>query len=144
MGPLERPPLTLRLFESGFPDSEGVEVTLPIELGTGLVPATHLDEGWKTNRMLGLYFDPGNGWIYHPDLKWLFLWPEVIDGGLYLWSPDTGWIWTRENLFPSFWHYQGNAGAGTWIRWARGTRDPAWFYDYSLNDGEGGWMNFGE
>lgn len=135
--------ITLRLFESGFPDSEGVEVTVPIHLGTGLVPSGRPAEGWKTSRWLGLYFDQGDGWIYHPDLEWLFIGPEVIQDGIFIYTP-VGWVWSNEKLWPYLWHYKGNNGAGTWIYWARGTREPAWFFDFSLNDGAGAWMTFEE
>ncbi|OUU07355.1 MAG: hypothetical protein CBC00_09275, partial [Verrucomicrobia bacterium TMED40] len=54
---------------------------------------------WKRNSWFGYYHDGGSGWIYHPELEWIY--PSSPDGNsswLYLHEMD--WAWTTADFYP--------------------------------------------
>ena len=63
--------------------------------------ATELAGGWRSN-WVGEFLPYENGWIYHIDLGWAFVKPDVL-GGIWMWVDDEGWLWSSEDAWPFLW-----------------------------------------
>ncbi|MEL0005208.1 MAG: hypothetical protein VW643_05365, partial [Opitutales bacterium] len=63
--------------------------------------ATELAGGWRSN-WVGEFLPYENGWIYHIDLGWAFVKPDVL-GGIWMWVDDEGWLWSSEEAWPFLW-----------------------------------------
>ena len=86
--------------------------------------ATELSGGWKSS-WVGEFLPYENGWIYHVDLGWAFVKPDLL-GGIWMWVDDEGWLWSSEEAWPFLWAsntknwlYPMNVGVRTYL------------YDYS-------------
>ena len=132
---------TFRVNETAFSESNFLEQTFTFQLG-GLAPDREFENGWKVSRWFGLYYEADSGWIFHPKLDWLFLASSGSNGGSFLHTP-IGWVWTRADVFPHMWRFGSEENPeGNWIYWDRTSEDPPYFFDFSLNSGEGGWTTY--
>ncbi len=131
---------TFGVNETAFSESNFLEQTFTFQLG-GITPDREFDNGWKLSKWFGLYYETDSGWIFHPKLDWLFLASSGSNGGSFLQTP-IGWIWTRADVFPYLWRFESEESPGNWIYWDRTTGAPPYFFDFSLNGGEGGWTTF--
>lgn len=85
---------------------------------------------WKRVDWFGFFYDPGGGWIFHPQHEWMYTdSPTVMS--IWFWMPSMGWTWTSADSYP--WFYR-NSDA-TWLWYTRGTSRPRWF----LNTRTGQW-----
>jgi hypothetical protein len=66
--------------------------------GDGVVD---LGASWKESDWFDVYWDSGQGWIYHLRHGWVF--PEPSTGqedGCWMFFPDFGWLYTGCNIYP--------------------------------------------
>lgn len=66
--------------------------------GDGVVD---LGASWKESDWFGVYWDSGQGWIYHLSHGWVF--PEPSTGqedGCWIFFPDFGWLYTGCDICP--------------------------------------------
>ena len=56
---------------------------------------------------------------------------SAFSDNIWLWTPDLGWLWTTESLYP----YLYSSSEGAWLWYQRGSSSPRWFYNY----GTGSW-----
>ena len=73
----------------------------------------------------------GGGWIYHADHGRMYALGTDAASSIFFWTPDMGWLWTRNDLYPFLWRY---AGSGTWLWYYQGTS--RWFYNYQSGSPE--------
>ncbi len=67
-----------------------------------------LPGGWLSSSWFGSFKSYERGWLFHSSLHWLYSSPSE-DGGIWLWKEGTGWLWTREGIWPYLWsHAHGN------------------------------------
>jgi len=82
--------------------------------------------GWHNSEWFGTFRPYDNGWIYHAKLGWAY---AATDGnqGLWLWTEENGWLWTRPGTYPHLWKHR----SGNWL-YLLGARDgkPV-FYDHA-------------
>ena len=90
------------------------------------IPA--IGAGWRSSEWFGTFRPYDNGWIYHAKLGWAY---AATDGnqGLWLWTEENGWLWTRPGTYPHLWKHR----SGNWL-YLLGTRDgkPV-FFDFATN-----------
>jgi hypothetical protein len=61
--------------------------------------STTTASGWKNSSWFGYFYDPGNNWIYHQTLGWLY----PVDSGpgeTWLYHSHYGWMWTHSEHYP--------------------------------------------
>ena len=92
------------------------------------VGATDLGHGWRSVEWFGAYFEPsdtspGQGWIYHVKLGWVYLSSSKYNS-VWIWSSNfESWYWTDSESFS----YLFNNETGTWVFYDE-TSDV--FYDF--------------
>ena len=71
-----------------------------------------LDKEWKNLRFHAMpYINHANAeWIFHQELGWLYHGP-VGQNGIWFWSEEMKWVWTRKDLWPYLW----NQDEGGWL-----------------------------
>ena len=63
---------------------------------------------WRTGSWLGTFYDPGQSWLFHPDLGWLY--PVDSDtSSAWLYHSTRGWIWSNKSSYPWL-YFQASAG----------------------------------
>jgi len=57
-----------------------------------------LGSNWYNAQGIGLFFDAGNGWIYHIDMGWCFL--KICDDQASFWMfhDKLGWFWMNQEM----------------------------------------------
>jgi hypothetical protein len=86
-----------------------VELTTP----TLLDEAAYLGGIVYFHPRFGYFFDYDSSWISHYKLGWLYIGAEGNNvGSSYLYSPDQGWLYTSESLYPSVYSYAD----GDWFK----------------------------
>lgn len=55
--------------------------------------------GSPSYEWLGTWTSLGSGWVYHEEHGYLYHLADPL-GGLYLWDPVLGWLWTMEGFYP--------------------------------------------
>ena len=83
--------------------------------------------GWRNSEWFGTFRrQPGVDWIYHAQLGWVYALSDQEDG-LWLWSKEDGWLWTKPGVLPHLWKHR----TGNWL-YLMGSRDgkPV-FHDYA-------------
>ena len=60
--------------------------------------------GWKNSSWFGYFYDPGNNWIYHQTLGWLY---PVDSGssGVWFYHSSYGWMWSNSSSYPWIYFY---------------------------------------
>ncbi|MFO7724232.1 MAG: glycoside hydrolase family 88 protein [Oceanipulchritudo sp.] len=97
--------------------------------GHPLGPGETLPDGWYQSDWMGAVHTEEYPWIYKPGSGWLFHFrPEGGNGHWWL-DDDLGWIFTRENWYPSLYRLD----SGSWLRHVPGTASPGWYYDFALD-----------
>ena len=66
--------------------------------------STTTASGWKNSSWFGYFYDPGNNWIYHQTLGWLY---PVDSGssGVWFYHSSYGWMWTNSTAYPWIYFY---------------------------------------
>jgi hypothetical protein len=66
--------------------------------------STTTASGWKNSAWFGYFYDPGNNWIYHQTLGWLY---PVDSGssGVWFYHSSYGWMWTNSTAYPWVYFY---------------------------------------
>ena len=85
-------------------------------------------EGFK-KRLTGLETSLTLGdsdWIFHSKLQWLYAHPRSEDGGLWLWKPGHGWLWTQDEVWPFLYEHE----TGRWLYLVSTEKGGAFFFDY--------------
>ena len=90
-----------------------------------------MDGGWIQSPWFGLFKAVDNGWIYHSNLGWLYLFSDHSNG-IWMWSQSRGWLWMTKELYPFL--YQSNIG--NWIYFFRSSEGQNHFFNYSSNYSE--------
>jgi len=83
--------------------------------------------GWRDSEWFGTFRRHANTeWIYHAQLGWVYALSDQEDG-LWLWSKEDGWLWTKPGVLPHLWKHR----TGNWL-YLMGSRDgkPV-FHDYA-------------
>jgi len=64
-----------------------------------------LYENWYDLDWFGLYYDGGEGWIWHEKRKWIFLVDDSW-GGAYSWVENKKeWLWFSKFKHPYYYNY---------------------------------------
>jgi nitrogen regulatory protein PII-like uncharacterized protein len=72
---------------------------------SGNVMSKWVESGW-----MGVFFEVSNGWIYHPDLGWMYA--ENSSGNkTWLYSEKKGWLWTSKVAYP----YLYSDNSSNWV-----------------------------
>ena len=88
---------------------------------------------WRTSSWLGTFLPDASGWIYHPEMDWLYV-QAGPEGDLWLWQPKLGWLWTAQGVFP---HLYGHR-ISNWYYFLKKEDTIPWFYDYSTESVQAG------
>ena len=57
-----------------------------------------LDSNWYNAQGIGLFFDAGNGWIYHIDMGWCFLKICEDQASFWMFHDKLGWFWMNQEM----------------------------------------------
>ena len=87
-----------------------------------------MDGGWTQSPWFGSFKAIDNGWIYHSNLGWLYLFSDHSNG-IWMWSQSREWLWMTKELYPFL--YQSNIG--NWIYFFRSSEGQNHFFNYSSN-----------
>jgi hypothetical protein len=104
-----------------YRESEGKPVTV----------ATGIGHGWANLHWYGIYHESLGKWLYHELDGWLFVGSKE-GGEFWLYSPELGWIWTTEAVFP----HTFRASTQSWLYFGSGIdsctcKRVRRYYDYS-------------
>ncbi len=80
---------------------------------------------WYTSPWFGSFMRTMQNWIFHQELGWLYHGP-VHSQGIWFWSENMGWMWTRNDLWPHVW--KNNQGG--WVYYYGSNRTGPVFWDY--------------
>ena len=60
--------------------------------------------GWKNSSWFGYFYDPGNNWVHHQYLGWLY---PVDSGssGVWFYHSNYGWMWSNSTAYPWLYFY---------------------------------------
>ncbi len=74
------------------------------------------------------YLDQENfsNWIFHATLGWLWTWEDSTYDSIFLFSPDMGWGFTTDAIYPSIYLFNFE-GEGFWVFYEVGTSNPGRF-----------------
>ena len=64
-------------------------------------------------------------WIFHSKLQWLYAHPDH-EGGLWLWKPGHGWLWTQDGVWPFLYEHE----TGRWLYLLSTEKGGSFFFDY--------------
>jgi len=91
-------------------------------------------QNWYNSSWFGDFFQSSNGWIFHPDLGWLYPVVSNDQESCWMYAEDFGWIWVDSYYFPLFY----SDVRSNWIYYYYYAPGPV-FWDYEEN----GWSNPG-
>ena len=91
--------------------------------------AVQVDSGWYESSWFGTFKRANYNWIYHTELKWLFV-EKSTSLGTWFWSEKLGWGWTRQDLWPYIWT---NTPEG-WLYYFGNQKGALTFWDYSNSE----------
>jgi hypothetical protein len=81
---------------------------------------------WVESGWLGVFFEATNGWIYHPDLGWMYA--ENSSGDkTWLYSDKKGWLWTSKDAYP----YLYSDNSSNWVYVVSDQDAPTKAFDYN-------------
>ena len=90
-----------------------------------------LGGGWRRLGWFGDYAPMGNeGWIWHNKHGFLYMPPNGIQGDVWTYAEDMGWLWTGDATYP----YLYRISPAGWL-WYNGAANPRWFWNMT----EGAW-----
>jgi len=72
--------------------------------------AQPLADNWYQSDWFGTFNHANAEWIFHQELGWLYHGP-VGQNGIWFWSEEMKWVWTRKDLWPYLW----NQDEGGWL-----------------------------
>jgi hypothetical protein len=56
---------------------------------------------WRESDWFGVFYDAGNGWIFHAELGWLSAAPSAGSSSTaWFWSENQEWLWTGDGIYP--------------------------------------------
>ena len=88
---------------------------------SGNVMSKWVESGW-----MGVFFEASNGWIYHPELGWLYAEDSSSDK-TWLYADEKGWLWTSKDAYP----YLYSDDSSNWIYIVKEEDTPTQAYDYN-------------
>lgn len=92
------------------------------ELWIGSIEVGLNAQHWFYLDWFGYYYKPGNDWIFHPDLGWVYPTGKgSYDNWIYF--PKCGWMWTARFAFPYFLNNERNA----WYLLQQDKKENGWF-----------------
>ena len=53
---------------------------------------------WYLSSWFGTFYETSNSWVYHTDLKWLYI-PSSTTDNFWLYHPDLKWMWTTSSAY---------------------------------------------
>jgi len=57
-----------------------------------------LGSDWFKAQGIGIFYDAGNGWIYHPEMGWCFLKICSDNNSFWMFHESIGWFWMSQEL----------------------------------------------
>ena len=79
-------------------------------------------KNWYYLDWLGYYYKCENGWVFHPELGWIYPTGEgAFDNWIYF--PRTGWMWTAKFAYPFFYHAENLQ----WFLSLQNQQEHGWF-----------------
>ena len=81
---------------------------------------------WKASDWFGVFFEASNGWIFHPDLGWLYAEDSSADK-TWLYADKKGWLWTSKEAYPYLYSHDST----NWIYVVKEDDKPTQAYDYN-------------
>ena len=72
-----------------------------------------------------------NPWIFQPVHGWINCRSRSADD-ICFWTPDMGWIWTRDFVFPALFRAQDKS----WLWYQLGSAKPRWFFNFRTKSWE--------
>ena len=54
---------------------------------------------WKSESWFGSFMDKYFPWVYHEDLKWIYI-VGVSPMEFWFYSEKLGWLWTGQTIYP--------------------------------------------
>ncbi|MDA7790827.1 tandem-95 repeat protein, partial [Opitutales bacterium] len=57
-----------------------------------------LGSDWFKAQGIGIFYDAGNGWIYHPEMGWCFLKICTDNNSFWVFHESIGWFWMSQEL----------------------------------------------
>ena len=88
---------------------------------SGNVMSKWVESGW-----MGVFFEASNGWIFHPDLGWLYAEDSSADK-TWLYADKKGWLWTSKETYPYLYSHDST----NWIYVVKEDDEPTQAYDYN-------------
>jgi hypothetical protein len=82
---------------------------------------------WRQSSWMGFLNEERYPYFYHYNLGWLYHVSGNPAEGLWMYSPQMGWVWIQENLWPVFFRLEDEA----WYFYLQGTGGgnfKTWFY----------------
>ena len=112
----------LNLANSDQDQSSETSETPSIATSTsGNVMSKWVESGW-----MGVFFEASNGWIFHPDLGWLYAEDSSADK-TWLYADKKGWLWTSKETYPYLYSHDST----NWIYVVKEDDEPTQAYDYN-------------
>ncbi len=94
--------------------------------GSTSQPSGNVMSKWVESGWMGVFFEASNGWIYHPDLGWMYAEDSSADK-TWLYSDKKGWLWTSKDVYP----YLYSDNSSNWV-YVRNFQDaPTQAFDYN-------------
>lgn len=90
-------------------------------------------ENWMPN-WAGMYFSyegDFENWVYHANAGWTYIILGLELESAWFYIPQTGWVWSRGDLFPYFWHVKRG-----WCYLADEILSPSWLYFFDEENWE--------
>tara|TARA_B100000212_G_scaffold38589_1_gene24956 strand:- start:240 stop:1376 length:1137 start_codon:yes stop_codon:yes gene_type:complete len=82
-------------------------------------------DGWVRDSWMGSFLPTESGWLFHSRLGWIYAEDDEM-GGLWIWSREESWLWSRADLFPFLY----SNDSGNWL-YLLPTGSPLMFLDYA-------------
>ncbi len=114
------------------PSGESIRVEINILSGEGKLTrrSVSLQNDWKFDTRIGLFWDAHLPWIYHFELGWLYIIP-INEDTFFAYFPDFGWVYINPENYP----YLYRASDQTYLYFYEGYQ-PKTFYNFSTGERE--------
>ncbi len=99
--------------------------------------ATDRGGGWFSSPWFGGYVELGAAnpnWIWHQQHGNMWVEPSSTPAGVWFWTPDRGWLWTRSEWYPYIYRWDNNR----WYWYQKGSTNPRHLLDLQT----GRWENW--
>jgi uncharacterized protein YfaP (DUF2135 family) len=84
-----------------------------------------LGGNWRSLDWFGSYVPVGGGWFWHTRFGYFFVSANSTPNQIYMYTPSTGWLFTRKGLYPYLYRFSDSA----WLWYQRTSSNPRWFFN---------------